>query len=138
MSQSSLPSATVRTSGPSSNDVQTIVAENTIQALFDALDDADCQGILAATSEEALTATEVSETCDLPLSTTYRKLDLLTEASLLEERPRIRQSGKHPSEYTRLVDDIVVSLGLGGETVVRVSQRKSAERTGSLVSMVGD
>ncbi|MFC6987748.1 helix-turn-helix domain-containing protein [Haloplanus sp. GCM10025708] len=118
--------------------MQTIVAESTIQQLLDVLDDADCRAILDATREEALTANEVSEAHHLPLSTTYRKLDLLTEAGLLEERTRIRQSGKHASEYIRLVDDVVISLGRRGETEVRVSQHKSPGQTRSSVSLMGD
>jgi DNA-binding transcriptional ArsR family regulator len=138
MSQSSMASATVRPSEESANDVQTIVAESAVQQLLDALDDADCRAILDATREEALTANEVSEAHDLPLSTTYRKLDLLTEAGLLEERTRIRQSGKHASEYARLVDDVVISLGPRGETEVRVSREKSPGHTGSPASILGD
>ena len=133
-----MASATARPSKESANDVQTIVAESAVQQLLDALDDADCRAILDATREEALTAKEVSEAHDLPLSTTYRKLDLLTEAGLLEERTRIRQSGKHASEYARLVDDVVISLGPRGETEVRVSQRESPEQTVSSISMIGD
>jgi DNA-binding transcriptional ArsR family regulator len=138
MSQSSMASAVVPTSEQSANDVQTIVAEDAVQQLLNALDDADCRAILDATRERALTAKEVSEAHDLPLSTTYRKLDLLTEAGLLEERTRIRQSGKHASEYARLVDDVVISLGPRGETEVRVSQRESPEQTVSSISMIGD
>jgi DNA-binding transcriptional ArsR family regulator len=138
MSQSSMASATVRPSEESANDVQTIVAESAVQQLLDALDDADCRAILDATREETLTAKEVSEAHDLPLSTTYRKLDLLTEAGLLEERTRIRQSGKHASEYARLVDDVVISLGPHGETEVQISQRKSPEQTESSISLRGD
>lgn len=133
-----MASATVRPSEESTKDVQTIVAESAVQQLLNALDDADCRAILDATDEEALTANEVSEAHDLPLSTTYRKLDLLTEAGLLEERTRIRQSGKHASEYTRAVDDVVISLGPRGETEVRVSQRESPEQTVSSISMIGD
>ena len=126
--------ASVHTSEESANDVQTIVAESAVQQLLDALDDADCRAILDATREQALTVKEVSEAHDLPLSTTYRKLDLLTEAGLLEERTRIRQSGKHASEYLQLVDDIVISLGPQAETEVQVTR----EKNGSPVSITGD
>jgi DNA-binding transcriptional ArsR family regulator len=138
MSQTSSATANVRTFEQSTSDVRTIVAEGAVQGLLDALGDADCRAILDATREEALTANELSGAHDLPLSTTYRKLDLLTEVGLLEERVRIRGSGKHASEYIRLVDDIVVSLTPDGKTVVRVSQRKTVEDTGSLVFVIGD
>lgn len=136
MSQSSMASATVRTPEQSSEDTQTIVDRTTVQELLDALDYVDCRAILIATSEEALTANEVSEACNLPLSTTYRKLNLLTEAGLIEERTRIRQSGKHASEYVRLIDAIAISLTPQGEMEVRVSQRRSTEQTGSTISIV--
>ena len=42
-----------------------------------------------------MTANEISETTDVPLSTTHRKLHLLIEASILEERTEIRKSGHH-------------------------------------------
>jgi hypothetical protein len=35
---------------------------------------------------------------------------MLTEVGLLEERTRIRQSGKHPSEYIRVVEEICISM----------------------------
>lgn len=69
-------------------------------AALAALNDDRCRAILSATDDGALTAQEISETCDLPVSTTYRKLDLLTEASLLSERMRLRADGNHVSEYT--------------------------------------
>lgn len=130
-----MASATVCTPEESENDVQTIVAESAVQQFIDALGDAGCRAILDAASEEALTASEVAEAHDFPLSTTYRKLDILTEAGLLEEQTRIRQSGKHASEYTRLVDDIVISLGPQGETEVRVSMGKDSGRIESDASM---
>ena len=138
MSQSSVASATVRTSNDSENDVQTIVAERAVQRVLDALDDADCRAILDATRDDALTAKEVSEAHDLPLSTTSRKLDRLTEAGLLEERTRIRRSGKHASEYARVVDDVVISLTPRGETAVRVSRAERPGQTGSPASILGD
>jgi len=87
---------------------------------------------------EALTASELSETCGLPLSTTYRKLDLLTATGLLDEHTRVRQSGKHASEYTRSVDDVVVSLGTPGGTELRMSRTGSRERIDPPVPVVGD
>lgn len=100
----------------------TVETDSEIQDVLDALDDADCRAILDATGEEALSASEISETCDMPLSTTYRKLEILTDADLLEERTRIRRSGKHPSEYARRVEEVVISIGISGEIELRVSQ----------------
>lgn len=123
--------ATVRTSDRPLTDAQTTAGDGDVQELLRALDDADCRAILGATSENTLTAKEVSEVCDLSLSTTYRKLNLLTTSGLLEERTRIRRSGKHASEYTRSVENIVISLDAPGTVDVQVSHREDAEQTGS-------
>lgn len=80
------------------------------QELLDLLGDESCRAILTATGDEALSATELSEALELPLSTTYRKLDRLTEVGLLEEGLRIRRSGKHTHEYARRVDDVHVAI----------------------------
>lgn len=91
-----------------------IESEQQIQSLFEALDDPDCRDILEASTEESLSTKEVSHACNIPLSTTYRKLDRLTAAGLLEESTRIHPDGKHASEYTRVVDDVIVSLDEAG------------------------
>jgi response regulator of citrate/malate metabolism len=123
MSQSRSAVSTQKFADQSSTDVTTFDRPEAVQSVLDALDDADCRAILDATSEDALSANEVSDTCDLPLSTTYRKLELLTEAGLLEERTRLSTTGKHSSEYVRAVEDVVVSLGAAGEMGLEVTQR---------------
>lgn len=133
-----MASATVRTPDEPSTDAQTMVNESDFQELLGVLDDADCRAILAATSDDALTAKEVSETCDLPLSTAYRKLALLAKTGLLEEQTRIRRTGKHASEYSRLVEDVVISFDSRGATDVRVSRREAAERSESTPPITGD
>ncbi|MDS0473818.1 helix-turn-helix domain-containing protein [Natrinema sp. 1APR25-10V2] len=84
------------------------------QAVLAALDDDACRSILEATSEESLTATELSERCDIPMSTAYRKVEMLTEAELVEEQVRINTSGKHATEYRKNFDDVLVSVAGGG------------------------
>ncbi|MFB6097483.1 MAG: helix-turn-helix domain-containing protein [Haloferacaceae archaeon] len=107
-------------------------------AVLTALNDTDCRRILEATAAEALTASELAEACDLPLSTTYRKVDLLTDAGLLSERVRLRTSGKHPSEYRRSFDDVVVRLEDAGVEVDLVASQddlgSSAEKAEAAMS----
>lgn len=69
-----------------------------LQAVLDALDDPDCRDIVREL-DDARTARELSEACDMPLSTTYRKLELLSNASLVDERTQIRSGGHHTTEY---------------------------------------
>lgn len=79
--------------------------------ILTALEDPDCRALLEATTDETLTASELTERCDVPRSTTYRKLEQLTEAGLLEERVRLSADGKHASEYRRTFDDVTISIG---------------------------
>lgn len=97
------------------------------EAVLSALNDADCRAILDATGDAALSAGELSEACDLPLSTAYRKLDLLTDAGLLDERTRIRRSGKHVGEYARRVEEVLVSVAGDGGLELRVVRGEDAE-----------
>ena len=80
-----------------------------LQAVLDALDDADARAIIRGL-EEPKTASDISEQCDIPLSTTYRKLDLLTDAALLKEGTAIRADGHHATTYEVSFDAVRVFL----------------------------
>ena len=80
-----------------------------LQSVLDALDDADGRAIIREL-DEPRTASELSEDCDIPLSTTYRKLDLLTEAELLEEGTEIRSDGHHTTTYAVAFDEVRIAL----------------------------
>lgn len=108
-------------------DETTVDDEAQVQTVLDALHDDDCRAVLDATTEEALSANELSSACGLSLSTTYRKLDVLTEAGLLEERTRIHPDGKHASEYRRAVEDVVVSAGVDGGFELTISMRSDGD-----------
>lgn len=110
-------------------------SEEQAEELLVALHDDDCQAILDATSTEALSANELSEACDLPLSTTYRKLETMTEVGFLEERTRIGRAGKHASEYVRIVEDVTVSITEDGSMELEVSRREQTDSTSA--SIVG-
>jgi len=83
-----------------------------LQNVLDALDDPKCR-VIVQHLDEPMTAEEISEACDVPLSTTYRKLDLLTEASLLSERTEIRSDGQHTTRYEVAFDDVRIALDEG-------------------------
>lgn len=114
-----------------------ITDEERITDLLGAFNDQACRDILDATSDSVLSAKELSDECDLPLSSTYRKLELLTEVGLLEERTRIRLSGKHTSEYCRKVGDVVLSITPGGTVELDVSLHDHAKQGGA-ESVVND
>ncbi|SDZ75891.1 Helix-turn-helix domain-containing protein [Haloplanus vescus] len=108
-----------------------------LQSVLDALDDADCRTIVKHL-DEPMTANEISDVCDIPMSTTYRKLDLLTEASLLAESTEIRADGHHTTRYR--IDFEAVEIGLDEDRTLEISVARPAqsadERLASLWSEV--
>ncbi|QGN06975.1 ArsR family transcriptional regulator [Halorhabdus sp. CBA1104] len=88
-----------------------------VEALFGALEDSDCRAILRVVGTEPLTAQEIADACEIPISTVYRKVDTLTDAGLLEPRTRVRDDGKHPQQYTAGIEEIHVDLGDNGVAV---------------------
>ncbi|RLM59195.1 ArsR family transcriptional regulator [Halobellus sp. Atlit-31R] len=91
-----------------------------LRSVLDALDDADARAIIKAL-DEPRTASELSERCDIPLSTTYRKLDLLTEADLLDEGTEIRSDGHHTTTYAIAFDEVRIALTDSRELDVQVA-----------------
>ena len=106
---------------------ETFQDDEAIQRVLEPLDDPDCLAILDAIDEESLSAREIAEVCDLPLSTAYRKLELLVDAGIVSRGVRLSTSGNHTSEYERLVDDVKLSVSPDGFTL-RVSRRNVDRR----------
>jgi DNA-binding transcriptional ArsR family regulator len=86
-----------------------------------ALDDADCRAIIRAL-DEPLSAGEVSDRCDIPSSTAYRKLDLLTEADLLREATEVRPDGHHTTLYEIDFERVVIALDEGRSLEVGIDR----------------
>jgi DNA-binding transcriptional ArsR family regulator len=88
------------------------------QAVLDALDDTECRRIIKALGEP-MTASEISEECDIPRSTAYRKLELLSEASLVDERVEVRSDGHHTTRYS--LDFQVVHVALDDDRDLEIA-----------------
>lgn len=108
-----------------------------IQAVLDALEDPACRTIVE-TVERPMTASEISDACDIPLSTTYRKLELLTEATLLDEQTEIREDGHHTTRYVLDVQSVELSLSEDGAFEVEIVRppRTAEERLAHMWSEV--
>ncbi|RBI59394.1 ArsR family transcriptional regulator [halophilic archaeon] len=110
-----------------------------LQAILDALDDADCQTILRETAEP-MTATELIDTCDIPKSTLYRKLELLSQASLVRQQDIINPGGGQTTKYERDFEDVMISMDDDDNLSVTVKRppRNADERLEDIWSKMGD
>ena len=110
-----------------------------LETVLDALDDPTCREILR-TLDEPHTADELSEACDIPRSTVYRKLDLLSEASLVEESTEVRSDGHHTARYAADFEAVHVVLEEDREFAVEVDRpaRAPEERVAELWQEVRD
>jgi DNA-binding transcriptional ArsR family regulator len=97
-----------------------------LQDVLSALDDPDCRDIVREL-DDARTAREVSEACDMPLSTTYRKLELLSNASLVDERTQLRAGGHHTTEFA--LDFTAVRIALNEDRTFEVAIERPARPT---------
>jgi DNA-binding IclR family transcriptional regulator len=70
-----------------------------------------------------MTASEISDASEIPLSTTYRKLELLTEASLLNEGVDIRPDGQHASTYEIGFQEVVIAVTEERDFDVSIARR---------------
>jgi hypothetical protein len=104
---------------------------------MECLADEDCRAILRATHSPR-TAPEISEECDIPLSTVYRKVDRLTELSLLETRIRIDSSGRHPTQYQRGIDGLLIQIGPEDDLSVSVYRATEHDAGGALSTTDGE
>lgn len=96
--------------------------------LLTALSDHDCRRILRETTEQALTANELSGRLDLPLSTTYRKLDLLCETTIIQQTHRLSDGGHHATQYQCNFGQIRISLSVSDEALLSVIHTDGMDR----------
>jgi len=108
-----------------------------LAALLDALSDPDCRELISAI-DSPMTAAELSDVCDIPQSTTYRKLDQLSEATLLEELTEIRSDGRHTTRYAIAFENVAVGLDDSRSFTVEITRptRTADERLARMWSEV--
>lgn len=79
------------------------------------------------TTYEPKSAQELSEELDIPIATSYRRVEQLQEAGLLvEEGKEFSQEGRQRTVYRRNVDEIVIDLG-SGSIEVECQERTEAK-----------
>ncbi|WP_152041118.1 ArsR/SmtB family transcription factor [Salinigranum salinum] len=105
---------------PTGADPASGLEERARSELLRALSDSKSRSILQATVSRPSTAAELSEELDLPLSTVYRKLDRLLEASLLQETHRLSSSGRHPCQYRCTLDWVHIEMSGEGRPLFQI------------------
>lgn len=130
MSQSLSVDSQISSVDDSSTVSTPIDSEETVRSIVHVLNDEDCRAILEATSSVSLSANEVSERCDLPLSTTYRKLETLTEVGLIAEGIRLSSSGNHTNVFSKEIEEVSVSLTPDGGLAAQVDRQERPSRFG--------
>lgn len=111
----------------------------TLQVVLDALDDPACRTILTETTEP-MTAKELTETCDISTSTVYRKLELLSTATLLRERIEVNPEGGRITRYQRDFDGVTISMEDDDRFDIAIDRpkRRMDERLANIWSKMGD
>jgi len=85
-------------------------------AIAAVLDDDYARAILAATSTEPMSATQLSETCDASPPTIYRRLNQLKAHDLIAERTRLDPDGNHYAVYAARLEAVAIRLDDGSFT----------------------
>lgn len=83
------------------------------EELLEVLGEARVRQILAATSREPLSAKELSEECDVALSTIYRRVEDMIAHNLLAEQTQLETDGSHHSVYKANIDHLDVDIDDG-------------------------
>lgn len=115
---------------PSTGESEHVIGtDDEIDELLSALNDRKSRRILCETEQEALSAEELSERCDIPLSTVYRKLEGLVDTGVLDERVRLSSHPQYTREYR--LDVSAIDIEIDGESGVSFAlSRRSAPAGG--------
>jgi predicted transcriptional regulator len=84
--------------------------ERTIEEVLNTIGDEHARTVLAAISREPRPAKDLAEACDLSLPTIYRRIELLQEHNLIEERTAVADDGNHFKVYECNFDSTVITL----------------------------
>jgi predicted transcriptional regulator len=85
-----------------------------------------------------MTTKEIADRCGIALSSTYRKVERLADASMLDERVEVRADGHHTTTYAVDIEALLIALNETREfelTIERPS-RTADERLARLWSEV--
>lgn len=94
--------------------------------MLELLADKYAQMILQQTRDKAMSAKELSEECDISVSTVYRRAERLVECGLLSERRVAHPDGNHHSMYEARLNELTIRLGDEGFEIT-VSEKPTGD-----------
>lgn len=114
--------------------IDTVSEEPTVETIGALLEDPTVRTILTQTSQEPMSATTLSDHCDVSKPTVYRRLDDLRECGLLVEQTQLDpDGGHHRTVYSTNLERVTVELQ-DGSLRVQIDRREDmADRFTRLV-----
>jgi Predicted transcriptional regulator len=103
-----------------------LVNEADTDEILALLEDQYARVILQQTRNNALSAKEISEICDISISTVYRRTERLIECGLLAERRVAQPDGNHYSLYEARLDEVTVRLTNDGFEIT-ISEKETSD-----------
>jgi len=85
---------------------------------FALLDDKYARTLIAALSHQPMTATTLSDQCEMSLTTVYRRLEKLESAGFVISETVLDEDGHHKSQYELQFEEIRVQIVEGEFRVV--------------------
>ena len=77
--------------------------------ILHALSDPKCRTIVRQL-DAPKSVNELVDSCGVPTTTVYRKIDLLTDAGLVERRITIGSDWQHTTRYERTFEELTISV----------------------------
>lgn len=107
-------------------DTEATTVENPTRVLAVLVDD-HVQEILSATGRHPLSAEDLASTCNLSLSTIYRKTDQLVELDFLTEQYQVSTEGRHRRKFRSNIDRVEATYTSANQLTVKVHWRDCNE-----------
>ncbi|WP_244605527.1 ArsR/SmtB family transcription factor [Halorussus marinus] len=96
------------------------------------------QRILVETTEQPMSANELSDACDVSPQTVYRRLERLQEYELVTEAVALDDDGHHHKVYTATLDQVTIKLTADGFEFDLSLRQRMAARFRQFVTEVRD
>lgn len=113
------------------------MSEEALTEVVGLLEDDVARTILAATSVQAMSASELAERCDVSEPTIYRRLEQLRAADLVAEGTELDPGGDHYRVYRARFQRLLVELQRGDYEVELTLMEDPADRFTRLFEELG-